>query len=160
RCLHALVARQLARACPVCFASYRPAYPRQAGLARRRALDAAVAGPQGERTSDDRRSKLDAMTANLDLVRSIYTLWESADHRYWAASEIQYATVGIPEPAGPDSTVGSSAPPKESFREWLSAWSDWKAAAENYIELDREHVLVPYQSATPGKARRAGSAPR
>jgi ketosteroid isomerase-like protein len=100
------------------------------------------------------------MTANLDLVRSIYTLWECGDHRYWADSEIQYATVGIPEPAGPDSAVGSSAPPKESFREWLSAWSDWKAAAENYIELDREHVLVPYKSATPGKARRAGPAPR
>jgi hypothetical protein len=99
------------------------------------------------------------MTANLDLVRSIYTLWECGDHRYWADPEMQYVTVGSPEPRGPGCAVRSSAPLAESFREWLGAWSDWKGAADNYLELDREHVLVPYRSGTPGKAGGADSAP-
>jgi hypothetical protein len=98
------------------------------------------------------------MTANLDLVRSIYTLWECGDHRYWADPQIQYVTVA-PEPGGPDFAVRSSAPLAPSFREWLGAWSDWKGAADSYIELDREHVLVPYQSETPDTASGTDQAP-
>jgi hypothetical protein len=90
------------------------------------------------------------MTANLDLVRSIYTLWECGDHRYWADPEIQYVTVGIPEPEGPDTAVRSGASIADSFREWLGASTDWKAAADDYLELDGEHVLVRYQSEAPG----------
>jgi hypothetical protein len=100
------------------------------------------------------------MTANLDLVRSIYTLWECGDHRYWADPEIRYSTVGSSEPGDPDRAVGSSAVLAESFSEWLSAWSDWKEAADNYLELDREHVLVPYRSGTAGKAGGAETAQR
>jgi hypothetical protein len=83
------------------------------------------------------------MTASLELVRSIYTLWERGDHRYWADPEIQYVTVGGPDRGG---SVRHGVPMAESFREWLGDWSDLKAAAEKYLSLDREHVLVPYQS--------------
>jgi hypothetical protein len=98
------------------------------------------------------------MTANVDLVRSIYTLWERGDHRYWADAQIQYITIGSPEPGAADSAVRSSAPLAETFGEWLSAGSDWKGAADSYLELDSEHVLVPYQSSAPRKAARADPA--
>jgi hypothetical protein len=87
------------------------------------------------------------MTASLELVRSIYTLWERGDHRYWADPEIQYVTVGGPDRSG---SVGPGVPMAESFREWLGDWSDLKAAADEYLALDREHVLVPYRSEAPG----------
>jgi hypothetical protein len=96
------------------------------------------------------------MTASLELVRSIYTLWERGDHRYWADPEIQYVTVG-----GPDRgrSVRPGASMAESFREWLEDWSDLKAAAEEYLALDHEHVLVPYQPGPPGTTSGPSRAP-
>jgi hypothetical protein len=47
----------------------------------------------------------------------------------------------------------------ESFREWLGGWSDLKAAAENYLALDPENVLVPYQSEAPGPTSGPNRAP-
>jgi hypothetical protein len=47
----------------------------------------------------------------------------------------------------------------ESFRDWLGNWSALKAAAEEYLALDREHVLVRYQSEPPGTTSGPGQAP-
>jgi hypothetical protein len=96
------------------------------------------------------------MTASLELVRSIYTLWERGDHRYWADPEIEYVTVGAPDRGG---SVGPAVPIAESFREWLGDWSDLKAAADRYLALDRERVLVPYRSETPGPTSGPNQAP-
>jgi hypothetical protein len=96
------------------------------------------------------------MTASLELVRSIYTLCERGDHRYWADPEIQYVTVCASDRGG---SVGPAGPMAESFREWLGDWSDMKAAADKYLALDHEHVLVPYQSETPGPTNGPDQAP-
>jgi hypothetical protein len=93
---------------------------------------------------------------SLELVRSIYALWERGDHRYWADPEIQYVTVGGPDRGG---SLGPAAPVAESFREWLGYWSDLKAAADKYLALDHEHVLVPYQSEAPGPRSGPDQAP-
>src|SRR5262249_229284 len=87
-------------------------------------------------------------SANLDLVRSIYTSWERGDHRYWADPEIEYVTIGATGLGGGQGLYGIA----DSFREWLSAWSDWKGTADTYLELDRERILVPCQSAVRGGA--------
>jgi hypothetical protein len=86
---------------------------------------------------------------NLELVRSIYTSWERGAHRYWADPQIQYVTVGVS-----DSGARHGAYAVESFRGWLSAEIDWKATAHNYLELDRERVLVPYRVRARAKAQR------
>jgi ketosteroid isomerase-like protein len=91
------------------------------------------------------------MSANLDLVRSIYADWERGDFSRdgWAVSEIQYVRVGW----GPED--GTSIGPDgmaSVFRSWLSAWRDWKLLAESYLEVDGERVLVSYSFTGRGKA--------
>jgi hypothetical protein len=39
-----------------------------------------------------------------------------------------------------------------AFRDWLSAWDDWNAVAEEYRELDSERVLVITTSTGRGKS--------
>jgi hypothetical protein len=92
-------------------------------------------------------------SANLDLVRSIYTSWERGDHRYWAGPEMEYVTIGGTDPGGGQRVYGIAP----SFREWLSAWSDWRGTADAYVELDRERILVPCQSSV---RRAAGGSTR
>jgi hypothetical protein len=38
------------------------------------------------------------------------------------------------------------------FRDWLSAWEDWRVAADEYLELDAERVFVSYHFTARGKA--------
>jgi ketosteroid isomerase-like protein len=64
------------------------------------------------------------MSANLDLVRSIYADWERGDF-----SSVQWAAA----------------------RDWVSAWKDWHAEAEEYRELDGERVLVLSRRGGRGK---------
>jgi hypothetical protein len=90
------------------------------------------------------------MSENLDLVRSIYADWERGDFSAdgWADSEIEYARLGW----GPDDGVSMGLDGMASvFRSWLSAWTGWKLVAEDYLEVDRERVLVPYRFTGRGK---------
>jgi hypothetical protein len=69
------------------------------------------------------------VSANLDLVRSIYADWERGDFSRgcWAVSEIEYVRVGW----GPED--GTSIGPDgiaSVFRSWLRAWRDWKLLAD------------------------------
>jgi hypothetical protein len=93
-------------------------------------------------------------SANLELVRSIYTSWERGEHRYWADPQIQYVTVGVSD-SGPRHGAHAVA----TFRGWLSAEIDWKATDHNYLELDRERVLVPYRLGSRGRGRGSSRGP-
>jgi hypothetical protein len=80
------------------------------------------------------------MSENLDLVRSIYAVWErghfgSAD---WAHPEIEYVVADGPTPG----TSTGLAEMAERYRDQLSAWEGYRLEAEEYRELDRERVLV------------------
>jgi len=94
------------------------------------------------------------LSANLDLVRSIYGDWERGDFSSveWADPQIEYVYADGPSPG---SWSGLSAM-ASTFRDWLSAWEDWTAEAEEYRELDDDRVLVITTSTGRGKSSGLG----
>jgi ketosteroid isomerase-like protein len=90
------------------------------------------------------------MSENLDLVRSIYAAWEHGDYSSadWAHPEIEYVHADGPAPGSWTGLTGMAA----GFRDFLSAWDDWRIEAEEYRELDDERVLVLYRRSGRGKA--------
>jgi hypothetical protein len=85
--------------------------------------------------------------ANLDLVRSIVAAWEGGDFSSveWAHPEIEYVRAGGP---GRWRRVSGMA---EGFRDWLSAWEDYRSEAQEYREVDGERVLVLVRNSGRGK---------
>jgi ketosteroid isomerase-like protein len=93
-----------------------------------------------------------ASSPNLDLVRSIHAAWERGDFSSseWADPEIEYLIV---DGQAPGSWKGVSAM-NAAWREFASAWEDWRIEAEEYRELDDERVLsVGHFS---GRGKRSG----
>lgn len=79
-------------------------------------------------------------SANVKLVRSIWAAWERGDFSSaeWAHPEIEYAVVGGTEPG----TWIGRAQMAQARGEWMRAWKDYRAWADEYRELDDERVLV------------------
>jgi hypothetical protein len=80
------------------------------------------------------------MSANLDLVRSIFADWERGEfgRADWADPQIEFVIVGGP-------TEGSwhgVAEIARAMREFLGAWKGYRVEAEEYRELDDDRVLV------------------
>jgi len=90
------------------------------------------------------------MSANLDLVRSIFADWERGDFSAveWADPEIKFVIGDGPLPGTWKGTDGMA----EGFRGWLSAWEDVRIESDEYRELDNERVLVLVCSSGRGKA--------
>jgi ketosteroid isomerase-like protein len=80
------------------------------------------------------------LSANLELVRSIYAARERGDYRSteWAHAEIEFVISGGPSEG---SWTGLEAA-TEAWRDALSAWDDLHPEAEEYRELDDERILV------------------
>jgi ketosteroid isomerase-like protein len=79
-------------------------------------------------------------SANLDLVRSIYADWERGDFGSdeWAHPRIEMVN---PDALLPDSITGV-AEMAQTWRDWLSTWERFRVGADEYVELDRERILV------------------
>jgi hypothetical protein len=92
------------------------------------------------------------VSANLDLVRSIFADWERGEFRSigWAHPEIENEIVGGPSTGSRSGLAGMA----EIWRDFLSAWEDVRFEADEYRELDRERVLV--LTHTSGHARTSG----
>jgi ketosteroid isomerase-like protein len=92
------------------------------------------------------------MSANLDLVRSIYAAHERGDFSSveWAHPEIEYVVADGPEP-GSWSGLAELA---ERARGLLNAWEGYRAEAEEYRELEDERVLVLIRRS--GRGKRSG----
>ena len=89
------------------------------------------------------------MSANLDLVRSIYAAWERGDFSStgWADAQIEYVVADGPSPEGRVGLAGMA----EGSRDWFQAWEEMRFAADEYLELDDERVLVLDQYSGRGK---------
>ena len=92
------------------------------------------------------------MSANLDLVGSIYAAWERGDFSSvdWAHPEIEYVRIGV---LAGGTWIGLEGM-KEGFLDWVRVWRDWTVTAEDYRELDVERVLVLYRDS--GRMKESG----
>jgi ketosteroid isomerase-like protein len=86
---------------------------------------------------------------NVDLVRSIYSAWERGDYSSteWADPEIEFVIADGPEPGSWTGLAGMA----EGFRDWLSAWEEYRIEAEEYRRLDGERMLVLVHQSGRGK---------
>jgi ketosteroid isomerase-like protein len=92
----------------------------------------------------------EAMSENVELVRSIYADWERGDFSgaAWADPEIEF--VGTEGPT-PGTWIGAA----EMARAWgeiLSAFTEFRVVAENYRELDDGRVLALHDWSGHGKS--------
>jgi ketosteroid isomerase-like protein len=89
------------------------------------------------------------VSANVDLVRSIYADWERGDFRSteWAHPEIEFVNADGPA-ASSSSGLAAMA---EGWRDFLSAWEDYRSEPEECREIDDEHVYVPLHISGRGK---------
>jgi ketosteroid isomerase-like protein len=79
-------------------------------------------------------------SANVELVRSIFSAFERGDYANaeWADPGIEYVIVGGPEPG----TVRGRAGLAEAMRTIFREVEDLRSEAEEYRELDGDRVLV------------------
>jgi ketosteroid isomerase-like protein len=90
------------------------------------------------------------MSANLDLVRSIYAAWARGDYSAteWAHPGIEFVIADGPSPGRWTGLAGMA----ESFRDFMGAWEDFRIEADEFRELDDERVLVLVRYSGRGKA--------
>jgi ketosteroid isomerase-like protein len=80
------------------------------------------------------------MSANLDLVRSIFADWERGDFSKaeWAHPDIEWVQADGPTPGQSTGLDGIAA----TFRPWASAWEGFRIEADEFIGLDADRVLT------------------
>jgi ketosteroid isomerase-like protein len=90
------------------------------------------------------------MSANLDLVRSIYASWERGefDSADWAHPEIEYVSADGPDPGAWTGLVEMA----ENFRAWLGLWEGFGLTADEYRQFGAENVVVLDHLSGHGKA--------
>jgi ketosteroid isomerase-like protein len=86
---------------------------------------------------------------NVEIVRSICAPWTQGDFSSadWADPEIEYEIADGPAAGRWTGLLGLA----EGWRSFLSAWENYTAEAEDYIELDDERILVPLRNTGQGK---------
>ena len=77
---------------------------------------------------------------NVDLVRSIYRPWEHGDFSSaeWAHPEIEFVIADGPTAGSWTGLAGMA----QGYRDFLSAWEEFRVEAEEFRELGGGRVLV------------------
>jgi ketosteroid isomerase-like protein len=93
------------------------------------------------------------VSANLDLVRSIYADWERGDFSSatWADPDIEFVVADGPEP-GTWTGVSAWVGWRDDF---LSAWEGYRLKVDEYRELEDQRVLTLTRTGG-GRARTSG----
>jgi ketosteroid isomerase-like protein len=88
-------------------------------------------------------------SANLDFVRSLFSVWERGDFSSaeWAHPDIEYVMADGPSPGSWTGLPGMA----EGFREFASAWEGYRIEVDEFRELDDERVLVVFHRSGRGK---------
>jgi ketosteroid isomerase-like protein len=88
-------------------------------------------------------------SANLDLVRSIYALWERGDFTSvgWAHPELEYV---VADGQAPASWTGVSRWVQD-MNDWLGAWDSYRVTMDECREIDGERVLAFHSRRGRGK---------
>jgi ketosteroid isomerase-like protein len=83
---------------------------------------------------------LPKVSTNLDFVRSLYAAWERGDYSSieWAHPDIEFVIADGPSPGTWTGRAGMA----EGYRDFLSAWEEFRTEVDEYRELDDERVLV------------------
>jgi len=87
---------------------------------------------------------------NVEIVRAICAPWARGDFSSveWAHAEIEYVIADGPTPGRWTGLAGLA----EGWRTFLSAWTGFRAEAEDYVEVDEERILVPLHNTGRGRA--------
>jgi ketosteroid isomerase-like protein len=90
------------------------------------------------------------VSANLDLVRSIYADWERGDFSRvdWADPEIEFSVIGGPTPGGGKGLASMA----RAMTDYTSPWDGYRVEAEEFRALDSERVLVLVRQHGRGRA--------
>ena len=91
------------------------------------------------------------MSANLDLVRSIYADWERGDYyssTAWAHPDIEFVVMDGPSPG----RLTGVAAVEDNWRDFQETWEDYHLEAVEYRQLDDQRILVITQLSGRGKA--------
>jgi ketosteroid isomerase-like protein len=90
------------------------------------------------------------VSANLDLVRSLFADWERGDFggADWAHPEIEFAMFDGPFPGAWTGLAGMAT----AWREVLDAWEGYRVGTPSYRRVDDERVLVLSRQSGRGKA--------
>jgi ketosteroid isomerase-like protein len=89
-------------------------------------------------------------SANVELVCSIFADWERGDFSRsaeWAHPEIEYVIADGPDPG----SWKGVRPMTEAWREFASAWKDFRVQSDELREIDGERVLVLTRRGGRGK---------
>jgi ketosteroid isomerase-like protein len=89
------------------------------------------------------------VSANLDLVRSIYADWERGDYSstQWAHPQIELVIADLPDQHAAKGVAAAT----KAWGEFLDAWEGHRVEAEEYRELDAERVFLLGRFAAQGK---------
>jgi hypothetical protein len=90
------------------------------------------------------------VSANLDLLRSVYAAWVRGDwsSAEWAHPAIEFAIGDGPDPGSRRGIAAMG----EGWRDFLASWEEYRVEAEEYRELDDDRVLVLINIRGRGKA--------
>ena len=80
------------------------------------------------------------ISANVELLQSIYEAWERDDYSStaWADPDIDFVIADGPDPGTWHGLAGMA----DAWRAYLSSWEGYRIEVEEYRELDAERTLV------------------
>jgi ketosteroid isomerase-like protein len=89
---------------------------------------------------------------NVEILRSLYLAWERGDYSSleWAHPEIDIVFADGPSPGSVRGLGGLT----EGWRDFMSAWNEYRQRPDEYRELDGDRVLV--LSRFTGRGKRSG----